>query len=279
MPSFASYDGTEIGYHVLGDGPPLVCLPGGPGRAAEYLGISVASAARDGYISWTPEASGRPPIRRIRRRSAWIGWSRTWNRSVPGWAWTGSTCSRTRRAPSSGPGTVAAHPERLSRLLLITPGLAAVGVGGTDEQFRAVLERRAAESWYPTALAALEKIMAGDRSLAAFGASRPLFYGRWDDAAQAHATVGISDRHHDAREGYFAGAALDPDAIRATLSKLTAPVLLYVGELDSLVTPAMAREAAPMYNDATVIVQPGAAHYPWVDDPAAFTAAVGSFLA
>jgi hypothetical protein len=26
MPRFASYDGTEIGYHVRGDGPPLVCL-------------------------------------------------------------------------------------------------------------------------------------------------------------------------------------------------------------------------------------------------------------
>src|SRR5437899_545804 len=38
MPSFASYDGTKIGYRVLGAGPPLVCLPGRPGRAAEYLG-------------------------------------------------------------------------------------------------------------------------------------------------------------------------------------------------------------------------------------------------
>ena len=38
VPAFASYDGTEIGYRVLGDGPPLVCLPGGPGRAADYLG-------------------------------------------------------------------------------------------------------------------------------------------------------------------------------------------------------------------------------------------------
>jgi pimeloyl-ACP methyl ester carboxylesterase len=35
---FASYDGTQIGHRVLGDGPPLICLPGGPGRAAEYLG-------------------------------------------------------------------------------------------------------------------------------------------------------------------------------------------------------------------------------------------------
>jgi pimeloyl-ACP methyl ester carboxylesterase len=38
MARFASYDGTQIGYRVLGAGPPLVCLPGGPGRVSEYLG-------------------------------------------------------------------------------------------------------------------------------------------------------------------------------------------------------------------------------------------------
>jgi hypothetical protein len=38
VPSFASYDGTEIGYRLVGDGLPLVCLPGGPGRAYKYLG-------------------------------------------------------------------------------------------------------------------------------------------------------------------------------------------------------------------------------------------------
>ena len=38
MPRFTSYDGTELAYRVVGDGPPLLCLPGGPGRAAEYLG-------------------------------------------------------------------------------------------------------------------------------------------------------------------------------------------------------------------------------------------------
>ena len=30
-------DGTRLGMHVIGDGPPLVCVPGGPGRASEYL--------------------------------------------------------------------------------------------------------------------------------------------------------------------------------------------------------------------------------------------------
>jgi pimeloyl-ACP methyl ester carboxylesterase len=38
------------------------------------------------------------------------------------------------------------------------------------------------------------------------------------------------------------------------------------------------RQAAPLFNDATVVVQPGAGHFPWIDGPAAFAAAVGSFL-
>lgn len=37
MPTFASYDGTRLAYTEVGDGPPLLCLPGGPGRASVYL--------------------------------------------------------------------------------------------------------------------------------------------------------------------------------------------------------------------------------------------------
>jgi hypothetical protein len=31
--SFRTHDGTELVYTSVGEGPPLVCLPGGPGRA------------------------------------------------------------------------------------------------------------------------------------------------------------------------------------------------------------------------------------------------------
>ena len=60
---------------------------------------------------------------------------------------------------------------------------------------------------------------------------------------------------------------------------LTAPVLLYAGEWDALVTPASVQEAAGVFTDATVVVQPEAAHFPWVDDPAAFAATITEFLA
>jgi pimeloyl-ACP methyl ester carboxylesterase len=278
MPSFASYDGTEIAYRLLGDGPPLVCLPGGPGRAAGYLGDLGGLDRSRRLVLLDPRGVGLsadpadPATFRVDRLTgdveslrAHLGLDR-----MDLLAHSAGAVLATLYA--------AAHPQHLSRLILVTPGLAAAGVEGTEEQFRAALARRAAEPWYPAALAALEKIMAGDLSMEAFRTSRPFFYGRWDQAAQAHATAGVSERHQAAREGFFAGAAIDPPATRAALAKLTAPVLLYAGDLDPMVPPAMVRAAAPLFGDAAVAVQPGAAHFPWVDDPAAFAAGVGPFL-
>jgi pimeloyl-ACP methyl ester carboxylesterase len=38
VPSFTAVDGTELAYHLMGEGEPLLCLPGGPMRASAYLG-------------------------------------------------------------------------------------------------------------------------------------------------------------------------------------------------------------------------------------------------
>jgi pimeloyl-ACP methyl ester carboxylesterase len=278
MNSFASYDGTEIGYRVLGDGLPLVCLPGGPGRSAEYLGDLggldqsrrlVLMDLRGVGLSADP---ADPATFRVDRLVSDVEALRVHL----------GLDQMDLLAHSAGAVLAtlyaAAYPERLSRLILVTPGLAAVGAGGTEEDLRAALARRAAEPWYPAASAAMDKLIAGSSSIEDFRASRPFVYGRWDETAQAHATAGISERHRAAREGYFAGVAFDPPATRAALTKLTAPVLLYAGDLDPMVTPAAVREAAPVFNDAAVVVQPRAAHFPWIDDPAAFAAAIGAFL-
>jgi len=278
VPSFASYDGTEIGYRVVGDGPPLVCLPGGPGRAAEYLGDLGGLAASRQLILLDPRGVGLsagPADQASFRVDRLVN-------DVESLRVHLGLDPMDLLAHSAGAVLAtlyaAACPQHLSALILVTPGLAAVGVAGTGEHFRAALARRAAEPWYPAALAALEQIMAGNLSMEAFRVSRPFFYGRWDEAAQAHATAGVSERHQAAREGFFAGVTLDVPATRAALAKLTAPVLLYAGEVDPMVTPAAVREAAPLFNDAAVVVQRGAAHFPWIDDPAAFAAAVGAFL-
>lgn len=277
MPNFASYDGTQLSYRVTGDGPPLVCLPGGPGRASEYLGDLGGLSRSRQLILLDPRGVGPsadpadPASFRVDRLVNDIEALRV-HLGLDQFdllAHSAGAILATLYA--------AAYPERLSALFLITPGLDAVGIDGTEDQFRAALRRRADEPWYPDALAALDQILAGDLSMDTFRASRPFVYARWDETARAHATAGIAERHQTAREGYFADVDLDPSAIRAALKKLTAPVLLYAGDLDPMVPPAVVREAAPLFNDATVLVQPGAGHFPWVDDPAAFVAAIASF--
>lgn len=59
---------------------------------------------------------------------------------------------------------------------------------------------------------------------------------------------------------------------------MTAPVLLYGGGLDADPTPETLEAAARLFPNATVTVQPAAAHFPWIDDPAFFTGAITSFL-
>jgi pimeloyl-ACP methyl ester carboxylesterase len=278
MPRFASYDGAELAYRVAGDGPPLVCLPGGPGRAAEYLGDlgGLGRTRRLVLPDWRGVGSSANPVDPATFRvdrivedvdslRAHLGLER-----MDLLAHSAGAILATLYA--------AAHPQRVSRLLLITPGLSAVGVDGTEEEFTAVIERRASQPWYPAARAALDKISAGDRTIPSFLASRPLFYHRWDEAAEAHAGLGIAERHAAARNGFFDGVELDVPAVRAGLAKLTAAVLLCAGDQDPLVTPAMVSEAAPFFNDATVIVVPDAGHFPWIDAPAAFTPGIEAFL-
>jgi pimeloyl-ACP methyl ester carboxylesterase len=80
MASFASYDGTEISYRVLGDGRPLVCLPGGPGRAGEYLGDLGGLGRSRRLVIWDPRGVGVSADPADRRRSASTGSWRTLSR-------------------------------------------------------------------------------------------------------------------------------------------------------------------------------------------------------
>jgi pimeloyl-ACP methyl ester carboxylesterase len=84
------------------------------------------------------------------------------------------------------------------------------------------------------------------------------------------------------RAGFYAEGAFDPPATRAALAGLSAPVLVYAGEVDAAAPPGLlAGVAGPagLFPGWELVVQPGAGHFPWLDDPAWFTAALTAFLA
>jgi len=278
MAQFASYDGTTIGYRVLGEGAPVVCLPGGPGRTSEYFGdLGGLSKSRQLIMPDTrgtgeSEDAADPSSYRCDRLVADVEGLR---------AHLG--LDRMDLLGHSAMGNLAilyaaAFPERIARLVLLAPSLTALDADETDEAWRAALARRSAEQWYPDALAAIERAEAGDQTVENRREYMPFFYGRWDDAARAHAAVGISERARAVIANFRAEGAFSPLRTREATGRLTAPVLLYGGELDADPAPETLEAAALLFADATVKVQPGAAHFPWIDDPDFFRAAINSFL-
>src|SRR6476469_2544255 len=136
MPSFASYDGTQIGYRIVGDGQPLVCQPGGPGRAAEYLGDLGCLGASRQLVLLDPRGVGvsadpaDPATFRVDRLVDDVEALRVHLGldQMHVLAHSAGAVLATLYA--------AVYPQHLSSLILVTPGLAAVGVEGTEEQVR-----------------------------------------------------------------------------------------------------------------------------------------------
>ncbi|WP_419993118.1 alpha/beta fold hydrolase [Streptomyces boninensis] len=278
MPTFTSYDGTELAYHRQGAGPPLVCLPGGAMRASEYLGDLGGLAAHRTLVKLDLRGTGDsavpadPGTYRVDRQVADVEALRVH-----------LGLDAFDLLTHSAGGALAtryafAYPRRVRRLVLVTPGLWNLGLGDDLEMRREALELRTGEPWYGEAKAALDKIAVGELGPEVFDAVRPLTYGRWDAAAREHAAGRIHQFNFDAQATYAAPGIDDPDAARAEAARFTAPVLVLAGELDGYPRPRTADEAAALFRAGEAVVLPGAAHFPWLDDPARFTAAVSGFL-
>lgn len=283
MPRFATHDATALAYHVLGAGPPLVCVPGGPGRASTYLGDLGGLSARRTLILLDQRGTGEsaepedPATYRCDRLVDDLEALRAH-----------LDLDRLDLLAHSAGGNVAQlyaarFPHRVARLVLVTPGLRAVGLPpvGLEE----ALAARCGEWWYASANTAREAWVAAaaagtpsaELTRLRLGAA-PFSYGRWDERARAHSEADEWERSHPATDGYYVDFEPDAPAVRDALKALDAPVLVVAGELDPSPTPAAADQLTGVFAHAEVAVLPGAGHYPWLDDPAGFTRVVLTFL-
>ena len=278
MRRFRSWDGTELAYRTAGAGPPLVCVPGGPGQAAEYLGdLGGLSGHRtlillDNRGTGSSQAPDDPATYRVDRLVRDVEALRD-HLGLDRMDLLGHSAS-------GGTGLLYAadHPGRLDHLVLVSPSLRVTGLPsdlGVDE----VLARRAHEPWYAGAVAALHAEPASPRELQRYRArAAPLLYGRWNAAAQAQAAAEPGQFAPAATEGFYAGFAPDP-ALPGRLAALAVPVQLVAGEYDIWPTCTAIRAVAALFRRCDLAVLPEAGHFPWVDDPASFAATVNEFLA
>ncbi|WP_405791801.1 alpha/beta fold hydrolase [Streptomyces sp. NBC_01506] len=277
--TYSAPDGTKIAYQVFGEGPPLVCLPGGPMQSSDYLGELGGLSAHRRLIMLDPRGTGGSAVPQdtgsyrcdrlvddVEALRAHLG------------------LDRMDLLGHSGGVNLAAlyvgrHPERVGRLALITPSMWAVGLPISGEVRRETVRPRHDEPWFPAAYAALEAITEGRATAEMWQAITPFSYGRWDEEARAYDAAGEARRNDEAAAVFAGEGAFDAESTRAALGRFERPVLLLAGEVDPGSPPAVVTEFAGLFPNARLVVQPGAGHFPWRDDADRFVAATAAFLA
>ena len=278
MSIFDAYDGTQLAYHVDGAGTPLICLPGGPMRASVYLG-DLGGLSRH-------------------RRLILLDLRGTGDSAIPADP-SSYRCDRlvddvlalqdhlglaSADALGHSAGANIAvqyavrHPNRVGSLVLVTPSGRSVGLEPDPAMRREIVSLRQGEPWFKDAAAAFERVAAGGGEEEDWAAVTPFSYGRWDAAAQAHDAAGEEQTNEEAAAAFAAEGAFDPAATRAGLADLRTPVLVIGGGLDLQRPPAVTIEFAALFADSRLVVQPGAGHFPWLDDPGQLVSAVTEFL-
>jgi proline iminopeptidase len=278
MPAYSAYDGTPLACHVFGDGPPLICLPGGPMQSSEYLGDLGGLSAHRQLIMLDLRGTGRSAIPEdsatyrcdrlvddVEALREHLGLDRI---DLLGHSAGANLATR----------YLERHPERVGRLALIGPSVRSVGITITGDLRRETALLRRDEPWFPAAFAALEAIISGTASDDSWPAVAPFWYGRWDEVARAHKAAEDAQRNDEAAAVFVAEGAFDPDATRAALASFGRPVLLLAGEVDLNSPPPAMAEYAGLFPHTEYVVQPGAGHFPWLDDAARFTATTAAFL-
>ncbi|MER7761060.1 alpha/beta hydrolase [Streptomyces sp. NPDC097619] len=277
--SFTSYDGTRLARHDRGTGEPLVCLPGGAMRASAYLDDLGGLDRHRRLVLLDLRGTGGSEVPldestyRMDRQVADVEALRL-----------DLGLDRMDLLAHSAGGNLAllyaaAHPERVRSLVLVTVPARALDLPATLEHKLAAARLRSGEPWFEAAYPVFAQVMAGERDDdAAWELILPFFYGRWDDRAAAHAALSEHQTNEKAAARCFEEGVFDPPATREALRSLRARVLVLAGGLDGNPTPERAAETAALLPGAETVVQPGAGHFPWLDDPERFRGTVRDFL-
>ncbi|HEX7356013.1 MAG TPA: alpha/beta hydrolase [Mycobacteriales bacterium] len=269
-------DGQQIACATTGSGPDIVCVPGGPARAAGYLGDLGG-------------LDGRYTLRLVDNRGS--GGSRPTDLAA-------LTVERIAQdlvelipllglerpallAHSFGARVVGKalelRPDLAGSVVLVTPAPIVVDPALFTDARRDLVEQRAGDPAYADAVEAARALPSARPREQGFllEETTPLWYGRWEPQQQEHAAR--EGRDVDVR----AAMTLRNEATRWSppdVSEVDAPVLVVAGSLDFLTPPAAAHAVHDLFTRGTYVEIDGAGHFPWVDEPAAFAAVVDDFL-
>ncbi|MER5577890.1 alpha/beta fold hydrolase [Streptomyces massasporeus] len=277
MPTFSAPDGTVLTYHVTGEGPPLLCLPGGPMQDSVYLGDLGGLTAHRTLIRLDLRGTGHSTVPRdpaSYRCDRQVGDVEALRAELG--------LERVDLLGHSAGANLAVlyatrHPERVGQLALVTPSVFAVGLDITAEDRLETARLRRDEPWFAPAYASLEAVTSGRAAPADWDAVAPFWSGRWDDEAREFRVAEQRQRNDEAAALYASEGAFESEGTRADLAAFTAPVLVLAGEYDVAAPVRVMKEYAGLFPHADLVVQSGAGHFPWRDGPEAFVTALAAF--
>ena len=275
--SFRTQDGRTLTYRREGEGPILVCHPGGPGFSSRYLADLAGLGSERTLILLDPRGtngSDAPADPGAYSTSDYVADVEELRRHLGldqidflGHSHGGVV----------GVGFAVAHPASLRRLVLADT-LARLH----PEEMEALMQTRAAEPWYADAQDALEREQAGDfesdTELAELvRREMPFYFAHFDDRAGTYLDEYVTEHaNRDALKLF--NEDIETWDITADLGSVKASTLVLTGDSDFICGPACARDLVEGIAGATSAILEDCGHFSFVEKREEFRAAVESFL-
>lgn len=274
---FTTPDGLTLSYERRGSGPLLVCHPGGPGCSAaefrDFAGLddtfelvllsprgSAASDLADDYSlgSYVADVEALREHLGVKRLDL-LGFSH------------GGIVAMTYAA---------AFAPRIDRLVLA--GTLAVWGEEAEAAMQRGIEMRSGEPWFEDAKRAIEEEQAGDFSSAEELVANtlrqaPLYFHRWEGNERVGREI-FSDLAQAEPLHQFNTVEFPALDLRPELRAIAAPTLVLAGDDDIIAGPVCAEAILRELTDGRLVTIRESGHFLYVEQPAAFRAALTEFL-
>jgi len=281
MGSFVTADGRKLAYRRVGQGPVLVCHPGGPGFSSRYFGELAWLGASRTLVLLDPRGtagSERPEDPRAYSIADYVADVEALRQHLG--------LERIDLLGHSHGGVVAmayaiTHPDRVTRLVLAST-LARFAEPQADAM-DALMVAKAGEPWYADARAALEAEQAGrfrdDEELAELVVRElPFYFASYGEAERSWVERLREERPNGDALRLFNDEIFTTFDLRGQLMRIVAPTLVVAGELDLITGPVCAREIAAGIQGARLVLLPEVGHFVFVEAPERFTGELLAFL-
>jgi len=274
-------DGRRLGYRRHGNGPVLVCHPGGPGFSSLELADLAGLWERFTLVMLNPRGtadSERPDdanayriddyVADLEALRAHLGEERV---LLLGFSHGGIVAQ----------AYAAKFPGRVRKLVLAST--LARFAPEQESAMRAGMEKRSNEPWYPDALKALEAEQAGKFSNDAEIADMvfkemPLYFARFGPMEAGYLDTLKTEVPNGDALRYFNREEFPTFDMRPLHSRIKAPALIITGGEDFICGPVCADEVAAGIAGSQKVIVGDAGHMVFVEQPEQFHREVADFL-